>query len=168
MTVLLQSQIRCCDKPGHMLKRPGRRARRLVPQRTFSSTSQSLATPRVGLATRLFDFATNRRGKRGRRRETMKPLTCHGLLARVQREGVRNHTGSESIWSYHLVMDEFATFFAEYQDYLAPRLDVYEQAVYLYVSRHTIAVGKREATIGFKSARKKDGFRSWKGRDCTL
>lgn len=55
-------------------------------------------------------------------------------------------------------MDEFATFFVEYQDYLAPRFDVYEQAVYLYVSRHTIAVGKREATIGFKSARKKMAF----------
>lgn len=55
-------------------------------------------------------------------------------------------------------MDEFATFFTEYQDYLAPRLDVYEQAVYLYVSRHTIAEGKREATIGFGSARKKMAF----------
>lgn len=55
-------------------------------------------------------------------------------------------------------MDEFASFFAEYQDYLAPRLDVYEQAVYLYIARHTIAVGKRETTIGFKSARKKMAF----------
>jgi len=55
-------------------------------------------------------------------------------------------------------MDEFASFFAEYQDYLAPRLDVYEQALYLYIARHTIAVGKREATIGFKSARKKMAF----------
>lgn len=55
-------------------------------------------------------------------------------------------------------MDEFASFFAEYQDYLAPRLDVYEQAVYLYIARHTIAVGKREATIGFGSARKKMAF----------
>jgi hypothetical protein len=54
--------------------------------------------------------------------------------------------------------DEFVSFFAEYQDYLAPRLAVYEQAVYLYIARHTIAVGKREATIGFKSARKKMAF----------
>jgi len=55
-------------------------------------------------------------------------------------------------------MDEFATFFADYHDYPAPRLDIYEQAVYLYVSRHTITVGKRETTIGFKSARKKMAF----------
>lgn len=55
-------------------------------------------------------------------------------------------------------MDEFATFFTEYQDYLAPRLDGYEQAVYLYVSRYTIAVGKRETAIGFGSARKKMAF----------
>jgi len=41
---------------------------------------------------------------------------------------------------------------------LAPRLDVYEQAVYLYIVRHTIAVGQSEATIGFKSARKKMAF----------
>jgi len=34
MTVLLQSQIRCCDKLGHCRAWPGRRARRLVPQRT--------------------------------------------------------------------------------------------------------------------------------------
>jgi len=28
-------------------------------------------------------------------------------------------------------MDQFAQFFAQYQDHLAPKLDVYEQAVYL-------------------------------------
>ncbi len=55
-------------------------------------------------------------------------------------------------------MDEFVQFFAQYQDHLAPRLDVYEQAIYLYLARHTVAEGKREETIGFKSARKKMAF----------
>lgn len=53
---------------------------------------------------------------------------------------------------------DFGTLFIQYQDYLAPRLDVYEQALYLYIARHTIAVGQAEATIGFKSARKKMAF----------
>jgi hypothetical protein len=48
--------------------------------------------------------------------------------------------------------------FAQFQDYLAPRLDVYEQAIYLYIFRSTIIEDKREATIGFKSARKKLAF----------
>lgn len=55
-------------------------------------------------------------------------------------------------------MDEFAQFFAQYQDHLAPTLDVYEQAIYLYIARHTIVEGKAEETIGFKSARKKLAF----------
>src|ERR1700681_3002146 len=55
-------------------------------------------------------------------------------------------------------MDELAQIFAQYQDHLAPRLDVYEQAIYLYVLRHTVIEGKREETIGFKSARKKLAF----------
>lgn len=55
-------------------------------------------------------------------------------------------------------MDEFAQVFAQYQDYLAPRLDVYEQAIYTYLFRHTYIEGKREAVVGFKSARKKLGF----------
>ena len=55
-------------------------------------------------------------------------------------------------------MEEFKEFFIQFQDYLAPRLDVYEQAIYLYIARHTLAVGNREATIGFKSARKKMAF----------
>ncbi len=55
-------------------------------------------------------------------------------------------------------MDEFAQVFAQFQDHLAPRLDVYEQAIYLYVLRHTLIEGKREETIGFKSARKKLAF----------
>ncbi|HYQ39296.1 MAG TPA: HNH endonuclease signature motif containing protein [Pseudomonas sp.] len=55
-------------------------------------------------------------------------------------------------------MDEFAQVFAQFQDHLAPRLDVYEQAIYLYVLRHTFIEGKREEVIGFKSARKKLAF----------
>lgn len=43
----------------------------------------------------------------------------------------------------------------EFQDYLAPTLDTYEQAVYLYILRHGRLQGKTEVTIGFKSARKK-------------
>lgn len=44
-------------------------------------------------------------------------------------------------------------FIIEFQDYLAPKLDTYEQAIYLYVFRHSRFVGKDEAVIGFKSAR---------------
>lgn len=55
-------------------------------------------------------------------------------------------------------MEDLASFFTTYQDHLAPRLDVYEQAIYLYIARHTIVVGTREAVIGFKSARKKMAF----------
>lgn len=55
-------------------------------------------------------------------------------------------------------MDAFRQFFVEFQDHLAPRLDVYEQAIYLYIARQTIAVGKREEVIGFKSARKRMAF----------
>jgi len=55
-------------------------------------------------------------------------------------------------------MDEFAQVFAQFQDHLAPRLDVYEQAIYLYVLRHTFVESRREVVIGFKSARKKLAF----------
>lgn len=55
-------------------------------------------------------------------------------------------------------MTDFRDLFIQFQDLLAPRLDVYEQAVYLYIARHTVAVGQPEAVIGFKSARKKMAF----------
>jgi hypothetical protein len=48
---------------------------------------------------------------------------------------------------------DFFEFFTQFQDFLAPKLDTYEQAIYLYVFRHSRLVGKAEATIGFKSAR---------------
>lgn len=50
---------------------------------------------------------------------------------------------------------ELEQFFKEFQDHLAPRLDTYEQAVYLYLFRHTRFVGREEAVIGFKSARRR-------------
>lgn len=44
-------------------------------------------------------------------------------------------------------------FFIQFQDHLAPRLDTYEQAIYLYIFRHSRLLGLDEVTIGFKSAR---------------
>jgi hypothetical protein len=43
--------------------------------------------------------------------------------------------------------------FVAFQDHLAPKLTTYEQAIYLYVFRHSRFLGLEEATIGFKSAR---------------
>jgi len=48
---------------------------------------------------------------------------------------------------------DIEAFIIEFQDHLAPRLDTYEQAIYLYIFRHTRLLGKMEATFGFKSAR---------------
>jgi hypothetical protein len=44
-------------------------------------------------------------------------------------------------------------FVEQFQDYLAPRLDTYEQALYLYIFRHSRLIGEDEIVIGFKSAR---------------
>ncbi len=44
-------------------------------------------------------------------------------------------------------------FLIQFQDHLAPKLDAYEQAIYLYVFRHSRLLGLEEVTIGFKSAR---------------
>jgi hypothetical protein len=49
-------------------------------------------------------------------------------------------------------------FLVEFQDYLAPKLDTYEQAVYLYIFRHGRLFGLDEVLIGFKSARRKMSF----------
>ena len=43
----------------------------------------------------------------------------------------------------------------DFQDHLAPRLDTYEQAIYLYLFRHTRLVRVEEAVVGFKSARRR-------------
>jgi hypothetical protein len=49
--------------------------------------------------------------------------------------------------------EEIHEFLQQFQDYLAPKLDTYEQAIYLYIFRHSRFVGQNEAVIGFKSAR---------------
>lgn len=43
----------------------------------------------------------------------------------------------------------------QFQDHLAPKLDTYEQAIYLYVLRHSRLQGIDEVVIGFKSARRR-------------
>jgi hypothetical protein len=45
-----------------------------------------------------------------------------------------------------------------FQDHLAPKLDTYEQAIYLYIFRHSRLQDKEEITIGFKSARRNIAF----------
>jgi hypothetical protein len=50
------------------------------------------------------------------------------------------------------------TIIEQFQDYLAPKLDTYEQALCLYILRHSRLQGKAEVTIGFKSARRKMAF----------
>jgi 5-methylcytosine-specific restriction endonuclease McrA len=49
-------------------------------------------------------------------------------------------------------------FLKQFQDHLAPRLDTYEQVIYLYVVRNSRLEGREEAVIGFKSARKSMGI----------
>jgi hypothetical protein len=44
-------------------------------------------------------------------------------------------------------------FFVQYQDYLAPKLDTYEQAIYFYIFRKGRLIGLDEVMIGFKSER---------------
>jgi hypothetical protein len=44
-------------------------------------------------------------------------------------------------------------FFMQFQDYLAPTLDTYEQAIYLYVFRQSRFLDLEGVTIGFHSAR---------------
>jgi hypothetical protein len=46
-------------------------------------------------------------------------------------------------------------FFLDLHDHLAPRLDPYEQAVYLYAYRHSRLVGKKEVLIQMTTARGK-------------
>ncbi len=43
--------------------------------------------------------------------------------------------------------------FKQFQDHLAPKMDAYEQAIYLYIFRHSRLEGQEEVVIGFKSAR---------------
>lgn len=48
---------------------------------------------------------------------------------------------------------DLSRFISEFQDHLAPKLDTYEQAIYLYTFRHSRLIGLDEVTIGFHSAR---------------
>lgn len=43
-------------------------------------------------------------------------------------------------------------FFVEFQDHLAPKLDTYEQAIYLYLFRHSHLEGRNETTISSRSS----------------
>jgi hypothetical protein len=57
-----------------------------------------------------------------------------------------------------MIPEELREFFQQFQDYLAPKLDTYEQAIYLYVFRHSRFIGIDEVVVGFKSARKRMAF----------
>ena len=46
-------------------------------------------------------------------------------------------------------------FIEQFQDHLAPKLDTYEQALYLYIFRHSRFLDADEVVIGFKSARRR-------------
>lgn len=45
-----------------------------------------------------------------------------------------------------------------FSDHVAPNLDVYEQAIFVYLFRHSYLEGSDKLTIGLKSARAKMGF----------
>jgi len=45
-----------------------------------------------------------------------------------------------------------------FSDHVAPNLDVYEQAIFIYLLRHSYLEGSDSLVIGLKSARKKMGF----------
>lgn len=49
-------------------------------------------------------------------------------------------------------------FLKQFQDHLAPKMNTYEQAVYLYIVRHSRLEDIQEVVIGFKSARKTMAF----------
>ncbi len=44
-------------------------------------------------------------------------------------------------------------FFCQFQDFMASKIDVYEQAIYLYLFRHSRLIGKNSVVVGFKSER---------------
>ena len=46
----------------------------------------------------------------------------------------------------------------DYVDHLVPRLDCYEQTLYVYLLRQSHLADTPEVTVGFKSARRKMGF----------
>jgi hypothetical protein len=46
-------------------------------------------------------------------------------------------------------------FFIEFEDFMAPQMDTYEQSIYLYIFRHSRLIDQEEVVIGFKSVRKR-------------
>lgn len=52
-------------------------------------------------------------------------------------------------------MEDIEEVLKDIQDHLAPRLDTYEQALYLYLFRHTRLVRLQASVFGFKSERKR-------------
>lgn len=63
--------------------------------------------------------------------------------------------GSLKIYEPHKGINamDLGRFIIDFQDHLAPKLDTYEQAIYLYIFRHSRLTGKEDVVIGFKSAR---------------
>jgi hypothetical protein len=49
-------------------------------------------------------------------------------------------------------------FLIQFQDFLVPKLDPYEQAIYLHVVRHSRLLGKEDVTVGMTSAAKNGAF----------
>lgn len=48
---------------------------------------------------------------------------------------------------------DFEQTYRDFVDFLAPKLDTYEHAIYAYILRHTMLEGAEDAVIPFKSAR---------------
>ena len=46
-------------------------------------------------------------------------------------------------------------FFIEFVDFMAPKMDTYEQSIYLYIFRYSRLIDQEEVVIGFKSERKR-------------
>ncbi len=78
-------------------------------------------------------------------------------LSRKSRCDFRARTSTPLNWVLCRMMDA-ADFLREFQDYMAPTLDTYEQAIYLYCVRHSRLLGLDECVVGFKSARRNMAF----------
>jgi len=52
-------------------------------------------------------------------------------------------------------VDDVEQMLKDFQDHLAPRLDTYEQTIYLYVFRHSRLIDLDEVVVGFKSSRRR-------------
>ena len=59
-------------------------------------------------------------------------------------------------------------FLMQFQDHVAPRLDTYEQVIYLYVVRHSRLVGRDDVVIGFQVRKEGHGFGDRQGRDANV